>query len=77
MTDLLQFYADIIANNPITRPTNGPFGDLGNVTENVDLEANTMDAIGDLEWKLLYALIPGGLTGELGNELQDVLGEQL
>ena len=33
-----------------------------------------MDAIGDLEWKLLYALIPGGLTGELGNELQEVLG---
>ena len=55
----------------------GPFGDLAHITENIDLEANTMDAIGDLEWKLLYALIPGGLTGEMGNELQDVLGGRL
>ena len=69
-----QFYADVIANNPITRPNMGPFGDLAHITENVDLEASTMAAIGDLEWKLLYALIPGGLTGVLGSELQDALG---
>lgn len=72
-----QFYADVIANNPITRPSTGPFGEVAHITENIDLEANTMDAIGDLEWKLLYALIPGGLSGELGNELQDVLGGRL
>lgn len=42
--------------------------------EKIDLEANTMDTVGDLEWKLLYALIPGGLTGELGGDLQDVMG---
>lgn len=55
----------------------GPFGEIAHITENIDLEANTMDAIGDLEWKLLYALIPGGLTGVLGNELQDALGGRL
>ena len=77
MITVLQFYADIIANNPIARPTDGAFGEIKHITENIDLEANTMDAIGDLEWKLLHALIPGGLTGELGNELQEVLGGRL
>ena len=72
-----QFYADVIANNPVTRPNMGPFGEIAHITENIDVEANTMDAIGDLEWKLLYALIPGGLTGVLGNELQDALGGRL
>ncbi len=73
----LQFYADIIANNPITRPNTGRFGGIAHITENIDLEANTMEAIGDLEWKLLYALIPGGLTGEMGDELQDAMAGRL
>ena len=72
-----QFYADIIANNPITRPNMGPFGDIAHITENIDMEASTMEAIGDLEWKLLYALIPGGLSGEMGDELQIVMGARL
>lgn len=55
----------------------GRFGGIAHITENIDLEANTMDAIGDLEWKILYALIPGGLTGELGDEMQDAVGGQL
>ena len=55
----------------------GPFGDIAHITENIDMEANTMEAIGDLEWKLLYALIPGGLSGELGDELQTVMGARL
>lgn len=52
----------------------GAFGGIAHLTENIDLEANTMDAIGDLERKLLYALIPGGLTGEMGDDLQDLMG---
>ncbi len=72
-----QFYADIIAKNPITRPNMGPFGGIAHITENIDLEANTVDAIGDLEWKLLYALIPGGLTGELSDDLQNAIGGPL
>ena len=36
-----------------------------------------MDAIGELEWKLLFALIPGGLTGEMDDELQEVVGARL
>ena len=69
-----QFYADVIANNPLTRPNGGPFGGIAHITENIDLEANTMDAIGDMESKLLSALIPGGLTGEVGDDLQDAMG---
>lgn len=72
-----QFYADVIANNPVTQPNMGPFGGIAHIMENIDLEANTMDAIGGLEWKILYALIPGGLTGELGDELQDAMGGRL
>lgn len=72
-----QFYADVISNNPVTRPNMGPFGGIAHITENIDLEANTMDAIGDLEWKLLYALIPGGLTGEVGDDLQDAMRGRL
>ena len=72
-----QFYADIIANNPITRPNMGPFGGIAHITENIDLEANTVDAVGELEWKLLYALIPGGLTGELGDDFQNAIGGPL
>lgn len=72
-----QFYADVIANNPITRPNGGSFGSIAHITENIDLEANTMDAIGDLEWKVLYALIPGGLTGEMSEELQDAMEGRL
>lgn len=51
----------------------GPFGGIAHLTENIDLEANTMDAIGDLELKLLYALIPGGLTGEMSDEVRDAM----
>ena len=51
----------------------GPFGGIAHLTEDIDMEAYTMEAIGDLEWKLLYALIPGGLTGELGDELLNVM----
>ena len=36
-----------------------------------------MDTIGDLEWKLLYALIPGGLTGILDDDLRDAIGGRL
>ena len=51
----------------------GAFGGIAHITETIDLEANTMDAIGDWEWKLLYALVPGGLTGEVGDDLQDAM----
>ena len=43
--------------------------------DNVDLEANNMSAIAELEWKLLYALIPCGLSGDAGGELQDLVRE--
>ena len=33
-----------------------------------------MDAIGDMESKLLSALIPGGITGEVDDDLQDAMG---
>ena len=36
-----------------------------------------MDTIGDLEWKLLYALIPGGLTGEMDDDLRYAIGGRL
>lgn len=36
-----------------------------------------MDAIGDLESKLLYALIPAGLTGEVGDDLQNAMAGRL
>ena len=55
----------------------GPFGGIAHIMENIDLEANTMDTIGEMEWKILYALIPGGLTGELGDELQAAMGGRL
>ena len=64
----------MIASHPVTQPNMGPFGGIAHIMENIDLEANTMDTVGDLEWKLLYTLIPGGLTGEVADDLQDAMG---
>ena len=33
-----------------------------------------METIGNLEWKLLCALIPGGLGGNVDDDVQDAIG---
>lgn len=63
----VQFYANLIANHPITKPTGYPFGNLDHLVNTIDFEANTMANIGEMESKMFYAMIPDGLTGNTGD----------
>ena len=65
----------MIASNPVTRPNMGPFGSIAHITADIDYEASTLEQVGELEWKLFHALLPGGLTGELGPQMEAVMGE--
>ncbi len=54
----------------MTRSTGFPFGSLDHLVSTVDFEANTMDKIGEMESKMFYAMIPGGISGEMSDEME-------
>ena len=69
----VQLYANLIANHPVTRVTGNPFGSLDRLVATIDFESQTMDQIGEMESKIFYAMIPGGITGDMGEEMEKAL----
>ena len=69
-----QWYAQVLSSNPEVIHTGTPFGSMTNLLKDIDMESNTMDMIGQMEWKMLDALLMGGLDNE---RTKEVLRERL
>lgn len=54
----------------MTRSNGLPFGSLDHLVATIDFEANTMDKVGEMESKMFYAMIPGGISGEMDDEME-------
>ena len=69
-----QFYSGIISSSPITThpDPDASFGSLHTVTENVDLDSQTMDKVGEMEKKMLFAMVEAYITGDMGDDMDDV-----
>lgn len=69
-----QLYSQIISSSPITTHPNpdASFGSLHTVTENVDLDSETMGKVGEMEKKMLFAMVEAYVTGDMGDGMDDV-----